>query len=73
MAVNKVPLTSELILKVEVGTNAAGKPAYKQRVFAGLKAAALDDDVLAVGQGIGSLQQYPSFTVLRLDENTLTA
>lgn len=71
MAVSKVPFVSKLILKVQVGLNASGKAAYKQRVFAGLKAAAVDDDVFTVAQEMGSLQKYTPFEVLRLGEDVL--
>ena len=57
MAVNKVPLVSKMILKVQTGVNASGKPVYKQRAFAGLKVAAVDSDVFAVAQEIGNLQK----------------
>ena len=71
MAVSKVPSVSKIILKVQTSTNAAGKPVYKQRPFAGLKATATDSDVFAVAQEIGNLQKYTPFVVLRLDEGTL--
>lgn len=71
MAVNKVPLVSKMILKVQTGTNTAGKPVYKQRSFAGLKATAVDSDVFAVAQELGNLQKHTPFVVLRLDEGTL--
>ena len=72
MAVTKAPLVSKLIVKVQTGTNASGKPVYKQRIFTGLKAAAADSDVFAVAQEIGNLQKFMPFVVMRLDEDTLT-
>lgn len=71
MAVSNVPSVSKMILKVQTGLNASGKPVYKQRAFAGLKVTAADSDVFAVAQEIGKLQQYTPFVVLRLDEGTL--
>lgn len=71
MAVNKVPQTSRLEIKVQAGVNTAGNPVFRQRSFANIKTAAADSDVLAVAQGIASLQKNPVSGFSRIDESDL--
>lgn len=73
MAVNKAVLPGKMILKVQTGLDSAGKPVYKQRSLAGLKASAADADVYAVGAEIAALQKHTPFVVERVDEGTLSS
>jgi hypothetical protein len=71
MATKKTPQTSKLALKVQTGINAAGQPVYRTRTYANVKTGAADCDVLAVAQGLGSLQIYAVQSIGRVDDNTL--
>lgn len=71
MAVNKVPESAKLILKVENGVNSAGKTIVRQHSFTGLKPDAADDAVFAVGQAIAGLQSHNVVAIARQDENKL--
>lgn len=71
MAVNKVPESAKLILKVENGVNSAGKTIVRQRSFTGLKPDAADADVFAVGQAVAGLQSHTVVAIARQDENKL--
>ncbi|VBB09426.1 Hypothetical protein LUCI_4716 [Lucifera butyrica] len=71
MAVANMPQSTKLVVKVQTGTNSAGKPAYKTRSYQGVKTTAADSDVYAVGQGLGNLQSYPVAAITRLDEDNL--
>ena len=71
MAVVKNPQPGKMVLRVQKGINAEGKPVYSQHSFANLKPAAADSDVYAVAQGIGSLQSLPVADISRQDVGNL--
>lgn len=73
MAVVKRPQSGKLVLKVETGVNTAGKPVYRLRTFANVKADAADADVFAVAQGMADLQQHKLADVVRQDLNNLVS
>jgi hypothetical protein len=67
---NVIKLTSAVILKVTVGTDEDGNDVNKNLTFKKVKATALDQDVLEVGQAIGVVLSAPVNNILRqnLDE-----
>jgi hypothetical protein len=71
MAVNRVAQGSRLVITIQSGVNAGGKPTYHQRTYKNLKASAADADVYAVGQEMANLQSYPVTGISRVDENNL--
>ncbi|BBB91682.1 MAG TPA: DUF1659 domain-containing protein [Methylomusa anaerophila] len=71
MAIVKVPQTGKLLIKVQTGLNTAGNPVYRQRTFANVKAGVSDDDLFAIGQGLGSLQQHTVSDITRVDAGNL--
>lgn len=73
MATEKIEQSAKLIIKVQTGVNASGKPAYRQRVLANMNPALTDDEVLAIGQAIGGLQQHDIEAVSRQDNAVLAA
>lgn len=68
MAVDKVPQTSKMVITVENGLNASGKPIQRQRSYKNVKASASDADVYAVAQGIAGLQTHAVVTISRQDD-----
>lgn len=71
MAVTKAPQTASVVIKVRTGLNDAGNPVIRSRSYKNVKTTAADADLYAIGQGIGSLQDYPVVTISRLDDANL--
>ncbi len=71
MAFTKQIKSSRLHLRVEVGSDQAGKKTYKVVSYNRIVEAASDEAVQAVGVALGSLQKYPVAEVLRVDEQVL--
>lgn len=71
MAVSKNGSVSELDIKVQTGTSAAGKAQYRARKFNNVKATVTDDDLFAIGTEIGKLQADPVQAVSRVDTSDL--
>lgn len=64
---------SKLILKVVTGTNTDGTDKVTQHSFKNLNPALTDDQVLAVGEKLGSLQSLPVACIARQDSSDLAA
>jgi hypothetical protein len=71
MAVIKVPQSGKVVLKVQTGVSATGTPVTRLRTFANIKPGAVDSDVFAVAEGLGSLQKHTVVDVIRQDVNNL--
>lgn len=71
MAENKVPQTSKIVIKVENGVNAGGKPVQAQRSYKNVKVGAQDADVYAAAQAIANLQTHAVVSITRQDEGSL--
>lgn len=71
MAVTRVPDTARLVLRVQDGVDSKGAPVLKNRTFRNLKAAALDDDVAAIGEALAGLQNNTLSAVVRYGEDIL--
>lgn len=71
MAVVKMPQPSALGIKVQTGISAGGNPMYKIIRFNGVKAAATDDDVHAVGLALAGLQKHQLSSIVRFDSANL--
>jgi hypothetical protein len=71
MAVNKVPQTSKMVITIENGVNANGKPVQRQRSYKNVKVSAADADVYAVAQAIANLQTHSVVGIRRQDEGNL--
>ncbi len=72
MAVKKMGAATKLILKVQTGTNAQGAPTYGQRMVQNVNPALGDEDFLAIGKSLGSLQSHTLKDVMRQDAAALT-
>ena len=64
---------SKLILKVVTGTNTDGTEKITQRSFKNLNPELTDDQFLAVGKKLGSLQSQPVACIARQDASSLAA
>lgn len=71
MAVNKVPQTSKVIITIQNGVNASGKPVQRQRSYKNVKVSAADADVYAAAQAIANLQTHTVVSISRQDEGSL--
>ncbi len=71
MAVNKVPQTSKMVITIENGVNANGKPVQRQRSYKNVKVSAADADVYAVAQAIANLQTRAVISISRQDDGNL--
>lgn len=70
MAVATV-VSSALQINYKV-TQADGTEKVKNEKFPKVKAAALDDDIFAVGTALGGLLYYPVQSVLRINNSLIT-
>ena len=71
MATARVPDTARLVLRVQDGADANGKPVVKNRTFRNLKTDAADDAVLAAGRALAGLQTNALSAVVRYGEDIL--
>lgn len=71
MAVVKKPQAARLVIKVEAGLNAAGKPIVRSRSFKNVKPDAKDEDVYAVGLALANLQKNTVVSIDRIDDSSL--
>lgn len=71
MAVVKHAELSRLMIKVQTGVDATGKPVLRNRTFSGVKAAATDQDVYDVAAALSGLQEHAVDAVLREDNSKL--
>lgn len=71
MAVVKAEQSAKLMIKVQTGTNTSGDPVYRQRSLANLNPALTDEEVMAIGQALGTLQAHPIEAIARQDNAIL--
>lgn len=64
-------VSSSLQINYKV-TQADGKEQIKNEKFSKVKAAAVNDDIFAVGTALGGLLNYPVQSVLRVDNSLIT-
>ncbi|MDB5083814.1 MAG: hypothetical protein JWN30_700 [Bacilli bacterium] len=67
------PQAATLVIQVQTGVTAAGKPMVKSKSYPIIDPSATDDQVYAIGQAIASLQQEPAVAIERLDRAVLVA
>lgn len=67
------PITRNLQLQFQIGTNASGQPKIQNRNYTHVDPAALDDDLLAVGQALAGLYADTFVQVARVDQEGLSA
>lgn len=71
MPVTSNPKSSRFTIVRQVGTDAYGKPIFKNKSYGNVKWDATDQDVYEVGAALGSLSRYPAQEVLRFDNESL--
>ncbi len=65
MAVTSTPSGSSLVIRVENGLSAAGGTLYRSLTYRNVKDAALDNDIKAVADALGTAQSQTLAAVLR--------
>ncbi len=69
MAVNAVKFDSDLVLKVQTGTDpVTGNPIFRLRRYSRVKPEASNEGTHTVAQAIASLQIHPLVEVIRQDD-----
>lgn len=71
MAVKKVPQSSSLILLLQKGLDANGKPVLKKQTLHNIRIEAADADLQTFAQALGGLQKLAFQSVRRVDEASL--
>ena len=71
MAVKKVPQATSLLLLLQNGVSAAGKPLLKKRTLHNIRLEASDADLQAFAQALAGLQKLTFQGVHRVDEANL--
>lgn len=71
MAVNNVPQSSQMMIKVQKGLTSAGMPNYVTRKYSSVKASATDADIYAIASGIGGLQSNALVEIERTNISNL--
>jgi len=66
-------LSSSMQLKYSAGVDSGGKEVFKRKTFKNLKPAVLDDDIYALSQQMGAVQENPVAEVKRIDESSIQA
>lgn len=72
MAVNVIEGNGQLVVELAT-TGTDGRTVIQSKTYTNLKAAAIADDVYAVGQAFGALQQKPVSAIKRISEAELVA
>jgi len=67
MAVVAKPLDSVLQISLQVGTDTAGRPVIRKRIFANLNSALTDQQVYDLSTVLAGLQSFPVTGTLRLN------
>ncbi len=67
MAITTTPLGSDLVLIMDNGTNASGKPLTKSRKYPDVKTGAINDDLYSVATSITGLQAKSLVSIQRQD------
>ncbi len=68
MPVSAIKFDSDLVLKVQTGTNPEGNPIIKLRRYSRVKPDATHEAVHTVGQAIASLQIHSLVEIVRQDD-----
>lgn len=68
MAVNVIPVTARLQLKLNTGLDENLNPVYRTRSFSNVKPSASNENLFELAQEIGLLQVHSLEAVRRLDE-----
>jgi len=68
MAVNVIPVSARLQLRLNTGLDENLNPVYRTRSFSNVKPAADNEDLFELAQEIGDLQVHTMETVRRVDE-----
>lgn len=73
MATQRTNITTSLKIKVENGTTNTGTVKYATRTFSSINPEISDEDLLAVGQGLGALalQSHDVGDIQRLENATM--
>ncbi len=73
MALEVLPVRTNLQIVVQTGTSDEGNPIYRTRTFRNVKTDAADQDVYDVGAALAGLQQHPVNVIQRLNEFDLVS
>ena len=68
MAINVIPVSARLQLRLNTGLDDNLNPVFRTRSYSNVKPAADNEDLLALAQEIGSLQVHTLDVVRRVDE-----
>lgn len=68
MAINVIPVSARLQLRLHTGLDENMNPVYRTRSFSNVKPAAENADLYELAQEIGNLQTHIVDAVRRLDE-----
>lgn len=71
MAIVKNAAASRFMVKVQTGVDANGKPVFKNRIFANVKATTADEVVYEIAAALAGLQLHTLDAVLREDNGIL--
>lgn len=71
MAVTANKMDTDLVLRIKVGVDENGKDIIRSKRFSKVKLDAIDDDLYAVAQAIGTVLNYPIIDITRVDDNVL--
>ena len=71
MATQRTNITTSLKIKVENGTTNTGTVKYATRTVSSINPEISDEDLLAVGQGLGALQSHDVGDIQRLENATM--
>ena len=71
MAVVSTPIESVLVAQYQTGLSGTGSPITRQKSFAGIKTASLDQDIYDVAAALFGLLQYPLIAVRRDNRSEL--
>ena len=71
MATQRTNIKTSLKIKVENGTTDTGAVKYATRTYSSINPEISDDDLLAIGQGLGALQTHDVGDVQRGENATM--
>jgi len=71
MAINSTKVQSTMVVKFKTGVDEKGKDIIKNQRFSKVKVVATDENILLVGQALGTLLKYPLIEVDREDQNLI--
>lgn len=67
MAVNSTPVSTDLVLVMDFGTTAAGKPLTKDRVFKSVNPLTSNENLYSAAQVLLGLQEKTNLSIQRRD------